>query len=101
MLIRLIDVFKTNLINAYFTALTHQGSTGQDVTVDAVSSLADIWIQVNNEVENQNQVRALRIIKARGMGHETTTVHFTITHKGIQIHDIENNPAASPRTRLK
>lgn len=101
MLVRLIDLFKTNLINAYFTALTHQGGTGQDITVDAVSSLADIWIQVNNEVENNNHVRALRIVKARGMGHETATQHFTITQKGIKMTDIENNPFASPRTMPK
>lgn len=85
MLIRLIDVLKTNRINAYFTSLTHPGETQRDVTVDAISSLADIWIQVNNELESSNHVRTLRIVKARGMAHETTTQRFIITDKGIQL----------------
>ncbi len=90
MLIRLIDVLKTNLINAYFTSLTRHGLTQQDIAIDAVSSLADIWIKVNNEAENNNYVRSLRIIKARGMGHQTTMQHFTITQKGIQMFPGEN-----------
>jgi len=93
MLIRLIDVLKQNRINAYFTSLTHQGRTEHDTTVDAVSSLADIWMQVDNESENNNHVRSLRIVKARGMGHETTIQHFIITPKGIQFPNRENkNP---------
>lgn len=90
MLIRLMDVLKKNLINAYFTSLTHQSSAAHDITIDSVSSLADIWIQVNNEVENDNHVRSLRIVKARGMGHETTVQHFNITHKGIQMPHVES-----------
>ncbi len=90
MLIRLMDVLKKNLINAYFTSLTHQSSAAHDITIDSISSLADIWIQVNNEVENDNHVRALRIVKARGMGHQTTVQHFIITHQGIQMLHVEN-----------
>lgn len=90
MLIRLIDVLKTNRINAYFTSLTHPGGTQHDVTVDAVSSLSDIWIQVKNDIENNNHVRSFRIVKARGMGHITTTQHFIITNKGIQLLNGEN-----------
>ena len=89
MLIRLIDVLKTNRINGLFTSLTHSG-VQQDSTVDAVSSLADNWIHLNNEIENNNHVRTLRIIKARGIGHSTTEQRFIITPKGIQLFDAEN-----------
>jgi len=85
MLIRVIDVLKTKRINAYFTSLTHMGGDVQDNTVDAVSSLADIWLQLGYEIEDNQHVRTLRIIKARGLGHETTIQHFTITPKGIQL----------------
>jgi len=86
MLIRLIDVLKTNNINAFFTALTSiTGGNKKDMTVSAVSSLADIWIDVNNGTKNDAQVRNLRIVKSRGMGHSTETHKFTITGKGILI----------------
>lgn len=97
MLIRLIDVLKQCRINAYFTSLTHQGRTEHDTTVDAVSSLADIWMQVDNESENNNHVRTLRIVKARGMGHETAIQHFIITTKGIQLPNRENKNAMRKR----
>jgi circadian clock protein KaiC len=90
MLIRLIDVLKTNRINAFFTSLTHQVRTEQDHTVDAVSSLADIWMKLDNEPGNNNYERTLRIVKARGMEHETTTQNFIITPKGIQLFNGEN-----------
>ena len=93
MLIRLIDVLKMKGINAFFTSLTHSGAIEHDNTVDAVSSLADIWIKVNNETENSHHVRTLRIVKARGMGHVTTTQRFIITPKGIQIIASENKNA--------
>ena len=47
MLVRLIDTLKIKGINAFFTSLTHAtGGVEKDRTVDAVSSLADIWIKV-------------------------------------------------------
>lgn len=85
MLVRVIDLLKTKRINAYFTSLTHLGGEVQDSTVDAVSSLADIWIQLSHEIEDNQHVRTLRIVKARGLGHETTVQHFIITPKGIQL----------------
>lgn len=89
MLIRLIDLLKTKRINAFFNSLTHTGSE-KDSTVDAVSSLADNWIHLNNEIENNNHTRTLRIIKARGIGHVTTEQQFKITEKGIQLLSAES-----------
>ena len=89
MLIRLIDLLKTKGINAYFTSLTHAGALASDSTIDAVSSLADNWINVTNETDNRNHVRSLRIVKARGMGHETTPQHFTISRQGIKLYSGE------------
>ena len=90
MLIRLIDLLKMKGINAFFNSLTHSGVNELDSTVDAVSSLADIWVQVNNETENNRHVRTMRIVKARGLGHVTTTQPFRITPKGIQMMASEN-----------
>ncbi|HEX5111198.1 MAG TPA: circadian clock protein KaiC [Saprospiraceae bacterium] len=98
MLIRLLDVLKMKSINAFFTALIHSDSSKEDSTVDAVSSLADIWIQLNNNIENSFHARTFRIVKARGMGHVTTTQHFNITPKGIQLLDGETRNAVKKMT---
>jgi circadian clock protein KaiC len=86
MLVRLMDTLKTQQITALFTALTHpQGSDYNDLTVDAVSSLADTWIKVRNEEESGDRVRTLFIVKSRGMGHSNDLNNFTIGDKGIQL----------------
>jgi circadian clock protein KaiC len=86
MLVRLLDMLKVNGINAMFTALTHQPAHEKiDLTVDAVSSLADTWIKLKNEEENGDCVRNLLIVKSRGMGHSIKMWNFLITDKGIQI----------------
>src|SRR5690606_14865072 len=86
MLVRLMDTLKTRGINALFTSLTHQHTTEyNDATVDAVSSLADTWINMKNEVNNAERLRSLLIIKARGMGHYNHPKEFKITNEGIQF----------------
>ncbi len=99
MLIRLIDVLKTKRVNAFFTSLTHRGNTAQDGTVDAVSSLADIWIQLDNESGSNNYERTLRIVKARGMEHVTTEQNFIITPKGMQLFNGENKTQKRKQAR--
>ncbi|HLO37456.1 MAG TPA: hypothetical protein VK173_03140, partial [Lacibacter sp.] len=57
-----------------------------DLTVEAVSSLADIWIDISYDVLNSKEsVRNLRIIKVRGMGHDMETQQFRVSGKGIQL----------------
>jgi len=86
MLVRLIDTLKMKGINAFFTSLTHTISEGKkDKTVDFVSSLADIWITLEHEMHDEHRLRGLRIIKVRGMGHETELQKFKITDHGIQF----------------
>jgi len=87
MLIRLIDTLKMKQINAIFTSLTHSGiSEYNDATVDAVSSLADTWINLSNaQFKDGAWVRNLLIVKSRGMGHANGKQEFIITHKGLQF----------------
>jgi len=86
MLVRLMDTLKTKQINALFTSLTHQQSgESREITVDAVSSLADTWIDMQNIVKEDGHIRTLHIVKARGMGHANTEQPFYITDKGIQF----------------
>jgi len=86
MLVRLIDMLKVKQINAFFTSLTNgSNASSKDLTVDAVSSLADIWIDLDNEKLRVARERSLRIIKSRGMGHEMAVKNFIITEKGIKL----------------
>ena len=82
-LIRVIDMLKTKKINAFFTSLTQAGSSVDDSTVLAVSSLADIWIELTNDCTQQQLGRNMRVIKARGMSHEMQPQPFSTTSKGI------------------
>lgn len=92
MLVRLMDTLKTSQINALFTSLTHQNSSANmDSTVDAVSSLADTWINLENEDKDSQRVRSMLVVKARGMGHYNHKHAFSITDKGIQLSKSENN----------
>jgi circadian clock protein KaiC len=87
MLIRLMDTLKMKNINAVFTSLTHSGtSVFNDATVDAVSSLADTWINLTNEqTRGEERVRNLLIVKSRGMGHHNSKQEFVITAKGLKF----------------
>jgi circadian clock protein KaiC len=86
MLVRLMDTFKKNQVTAMFTSLTHYGlSEHSNMTVYAVSSLADTWIDLKNEEHNNERVRSLLIVKSRGMGHSNNRQDFTITNKGIEF----------------
>jgi circadian clock protein KaiC len=84
MLVRLLALLKGDQINALFTSLTHrERDQFRDLTVDAVSSLADAWINMSNEDVNGSRVRNLLVYKSRGMGHFNNPCSFKITDKGI------------------
>lgn len=86
MLIRLIDLLKTNQINALFTSLTHSNITESDnTTVGEISSLADTWINLQNINKGAVRSRSLLILKTRGMGHINLEKEFTIDDQGIHF----------------
>ena len=86
MLVRLMDTLKINNVTALFTSLTHQSNSEyNDATVDAVSSLADTWINVKNEGYDDERARSLLIVKSRGMGHFNHRQKFIIRNKGIEF----------------
>ncbi len=85
MMVRLLDVLKTKSINALFTSLTRKKMTEKDPTEEAVSSLADTWIKLENEAFDHMVVRRLLIVKSRGMGYWGALKDFIITDKGIKL----------------
>jgi circadian clock protein KaiC len=86
MLVRLIDMLKSKGITALFTALTHE-ATGfkKDMTVNAVSSLADIWIRLDYDRPGHQRMRSLYVVKARGLEHAMEAQPFVISSKGISM----------------
>jgi circadian clock protein KaiC len=87
-----MDSLKMAEVNTVFTSLTHQDEhKSSDETVDAVSSLADIWIDLKNEERNYARTRSLRVIKSRGMGHATSSQDFAITRNGVQLLNPQQN----------
>ena len=81
-LLRIIDILKVRKINAFFTSLTQATKLKEDLTVEAISSLADTWIDLNC---SSSQGRCLHIIKVRGMGHVMQACNFDITDNGIVL----------------
>jgi len=85
MLVRLIDMLKTKQITALFTSLTRNRKGELNTTEEAVSSLADTWIKLANEVMGHTVVRSMMIVKSRGMGHSGALLDFVMTKKGLII----------------
>ncbi len=91
MMMRLIDILKSKEITAVFTSLNtaHHGVVETD---GGVSSLIDTWISVREVANNNEQNRALCILKSRGMPHSNKIREFIMTKNGIQLVDIYNSP---------
>jgi circadian clock protein KaiC len=86
MLVRLIDTLKIRKINALFTCLVGRMGTGTDEgTIEAVSSLADNWLYLQNEVVDGRRRRSLLVVKSRGMEHNNDWINFTISPTGISF----------------
>jgi circadian clock protein KaiC len=58
-----------------------------DNSLDAVSSLADNWLFVQNEMIGGKRKRSLLVVKARGMEHSNDLIDFTISREGIALAD--------------
>jgi len=86
MLVRLIDTLKIRKINALFTCLmSSANSTGDNGTIEAVSSLADNWLSLQHELVDGKRKRSVLIVKSRGMEHHNDWVNFTISSTGINL----------------
>jgi circadian clock protein KaiC len=87
MLVRLLDMLKVKAISALFTVLTQVNASNViSPAEDAISSLADTWINLDTEEgEDGATIRRLQIVKSRGMGHSMRAWNFSISNKGLEI----------------
>jgi circadian clock protein KaiC len=91
MLSRLIDFLKANQITAFFTNLSHGGTTEQ--TEFGISSLMDTWLLLRDIEIGGERNRGLYILKSRGMAHSNQIREFLLTDKGIDLVDVYLGPA--------
>ena len=92
MMMRLIDILKSRNITSVFTSL-NTANTGTEDSDGGVSSLIDTWISVRQVATNNEQNRALCILKSRGMPHSTKIREFTMTTDGIKLIPIHSSSA--------
>jgi circadian clock protein KaiC len=84
MIIRLIDFLKMNRITVLMTSLIDGGKALETSQVN-ISSLVDMWLMLDNLLQNGVRTRTLSVVKARGMGNSNQTHEVLISKKGIEI----------------
>ncbi|MGO8744938.1 MAG: circadian clock protein KaiC [Thermoguttaceae bacterium] len=87
MLIRLIDLLKSQQITAMFTSLTGGGNFLEQSEV-GVSSLMDTWLLLRDVELAGERNRVMYILKSRGMAHSNQLREFLLTDHGIELEDV-------------
>jgi len=91
MLTRLIDHLKTENITAMLTSLM-PGQTEIERTETTISSLMDTWIVLANDAESGRHHRGLYVLKSRGMAHSNELCEFSMTNRGLNLHERASAP---------
>jgi circadian clock protein KaiC len=92
MVTRLIDFLKGGQVTSLFTSLTHGGHALQQ-SENAMSSLMDSWLLLQDLEGNGERNRVLYVLKARGMAHSNQVREFLISHRGIDLVDAYIGPS--------
>jgi circadian clock protein KaiC len=88
MLVRLIDLLKSQQITALFTSLSHGGGILQEQSRVGISSLIDTWLFLRDIELGGERNRAIYILKSRGMAHSNQIREFVMTGHGIELKDV-------------
>jgi len=86
MLMRLIDMLKTQGITTLFTNLTR--GVQLEHTDTAISSLMDTWILLRDIETAGERNRGIYVLKSRGMAHSNQIREFVLTSRGIELRDV-------------
>ena len=84
---RLLDTVKSRGISTLMTSLVDHGAP-EDTTAAHVSTIADTWIVLKNQVLNGERNRALSIVKSRGTRHSNQMRELILSDKGIELADV-------------
>jgi len=100
MLTRLVDYLKSREITTFFTSLTAADNSLESTDI-GVSSLMDTWIVLKDIQGESERIRALTIVKSRGMAHSNQLREYSLTHKGLHFDDIHAGPQPAKRASLR
>ena len=88
MLTRFVDYLKIQQITVMFNAAITVGSISRNPSDEGISSMVDTWIMVQDIEVEEERLRSICIMKARGMSHSNLVKRFEISNKGITINPI-------------
>jgi len=91
MLTRMIDHLKTANITAMLTSLM-PGQGDIERTETTISSLMDTWIVLANDQIGERHRRGLYVLKSRGMAHSNELCEFSMTNRGLNLHERASAP---------
>lgn len=83
MLTRLIDFLKLRGVTTLFTSLLDVAPGFEQGA--GVSSLIDTWILLHNQRVDGKRLRALEVVKSRGMSHGEELERFRLTSQGMRF----------------
>jgi circadian clock protein KaiC len=92
MLTRLVDYLKAQQITAIFTSLVG-GLISMEENDVGISSIIDTWLLVRDVEIQASRIRALYLLKSRGMSHSSDVRKFTLTDHGIELADAHALPS--------
>lgn len=84
MLTRLVDYLKTQGITAVFTSLVGGTESSEESDV-GISSIIDTWLLVRDTEIQGERIRALYLLKSRGMAHSNQIREFVMTDQGVEL----------------
>jgi circadian clock protein KaiC len=84
MLVRLIDLFKTQAVTSFFTSLT-LGGEDETKSDTAISSLMDTWLLLRDAESDGERRGTISVLKSRGMPHSKKAWGFRLSDHGIEL----------------
>lgn len=91
MIMRLVDLLKSNQISSLFTTLTLSHSALEQSAIN-ISSLIDTWLLLRDIEVSGERNRGLYVLKSRGMAHSNQIREYLLTSHGIELRDVYVGP---------
>jgi circadian clock protein KaiC len=84
MLVRLVDILKSEGITSLFTNLAHGGGHVENTDM-GISSIIDTWLILRDEEQQSERHGTICVLKSRGMAHSKQVRVLRLTSQGIEL----------------
>ncbi|MBF0334379.1 MAG: circadian clock protein KaiC [Alphaproteobacteria bacterium] len=84
----MVDYVKGRGVTTVFTALVDDVDPEREVTLNHVSTIADVWLHLTFVPHGGERNRALSIVKARGAGHSNQVRELILSDDGPSLADV-------------